>query len=762
MCKTLIFALAATVAVLTSVAQAQTGPQNLDFERGKEGGIPPGWFMPTKGYTAGLSTKGPKQGSQCAHLSASSSGARAPFGNLMQTFDAHASRGKVVRFRAAVRTKVTGPSDQAAMWMRVDRTGKRMGFFDNMSDRPIRDGQWRYYEIVGDIDADALRINIGLMIQGEAQAWLDDVSFDIVAKATPVEIEPPRPLAGRGLANLAALARLLGYVRYFHPSDEAAEADWDAFAISGVRAVERAKNPQELASTLAELLGPMAPSVAVFETGRPPQIADTAPPHGGSADGLRLASWRHHGLGISPPGQSIYWSERVFEDVRSTEVSQGAPDVLGVHTANLGGGVSCRVPLSVYADREGTIPNAPATVGPTIEAPPRRYTGDDRTTRLAAVMLCWNVMQHFYPYFDVVDTDWGHELERALTAAATDKDEEAFLKTIQRMVAALQDGHGTVRLGDGERFSIPLGWAWVEGHVVVTRVDPESSAYADGVRPGTIVHVIDGLPATGALAEVEQLVSAATPQFRRWMGLRRLAVGPEGESVALGIEDPTGGWRPVTVRRTVPDHGFAARSGGVVNEVEPGIFYLDFNRITNEQFTEALPKLASAKGIVFDFRGYPRGIGPDTYFPHIIDAPVVSPQWHTPVVWRPDRANLEFVRGGEWHLSPSEPYLKAKKVFIIDGRCISYAESCLGIIEHYKLGELVGEATAGTNGNTNPFTLPGGYRVNWTGMKVLKHDGSRHHGIGIIPTIPVSRTIKGVTAGRDEFLDKAMEIVRGG
>ena len=46
-------------------------------------------------------------------------------------------------------------------------------------------------------------------------------------------------------------------------------------------------------------------------------------------------------------------------------------------------------------------------------------------------------------------------------------------------------------------------------------------------------------------------------------------------------------------------------------------------------------------------------------------------------------------------------------------------------------------------------------------MKVLKQDGSRHHGVGIIPTVPVSRTIKGIAAGRDEFLDKAMEIVRG-
>jgi hypothetical protein len=46
-------------------------------------------------------------------------------------------------------------------------------------------------------------------------------------------------------------------------------------------------------------------------------------------------------------------------------------------------------------------------------------------------------------------------------------------------------------------------------------------------------------------------------------------------------------------------------------------------------------------------------------------------------------------------------------------------------------------------------------------MKVLKHDGSQHHGIGIRPTVPAARTLKGVTEGRDEVLEKALQIVGG-
>ena len=58
-------------------------------------------------------------------------------------------------------------------------------------------------------------------------------------------------------------------------------------------------------------------------------------------------------------------------------------------------------------------------------------------------------------------------------------------------------------------------------------------------------------------------------------------------------------------------------------------------------------------------------------------------------------------------------------------------------------------------------TLPGGYRMIFTGMKVLKDDGSRHHGLGIQPTVPVARTIAGVTQGKDELLQEAIEVVEG-
>ena len=125
----------------------------------------------------------------------------------------------------------------------------------------------------------------------------------------------------------------------------------------------------------------------------------------------------------------------------------------------------------------------------------------------------------------------------------------------------------------------------------------------------------------------------------------------------------------------------------------------------------------------------------------------------------PDREGWSWSESA-WDLPPNKPRLSAEVAFLTDGRAISYAESILGIVEHYKMGEIVGGTTVGTNGNVNPFTLPGGHRVVWTGMRVLKHDGSQHHGVGIKPTIPVEPTPAGIAAGRDEVLDKTVDVLR--
>ena len=447
----------------------------------------------------------------------------AGFGNLMQVVKAADYRGRQVTYKASVRVEA-GSSGRAALWLRVDRPNQQMGFFDNMGDRPIVSANWATYEIKGEVAPDAEGIAFGVMlIGGEGKVYVDDVSFEATGAVeyAPV-VERSRPLDSRGLENVVAFARLYGYVRHFYPGDGAAAADWEAIAVQGVREAEKAATPAGLARLLEERFRDVAPLVRVLPAAEPAPKIDYG-------TGAETIHWVHHGYGTGQPNNR-YQSERVREKAPAT-----MPEPF---SADIGAGLRAYVPLVVRTDLKSIWPRG--------QAPAResavRYRAEDRSVRLAGVIIAWNIFEHFYPYFDVVQTDWPGELTAALKRAAAG-DEQDYTVTLRLLVAALKDGHGGVSPGPGGA-PAPVAWDWIEDRLVVTYV-PDAQGQA--IAAGDAVLAIDGKPVAQALAEAEALRSGATPQWIRYRAIYDLGAGPAGKPLTLEIE-PLGA---KAVRRTV-------------------------------------------------------------------------------------------------------------------------------------------------------------------------------------------------------------------
>lgn len=570
-------------------------------------------------------------------------------------------------------------------------------------------------------------------------------------------IEPPRPLTEQGIQNLTAFTRLLGYIRFFHPSDQAAAADWNQIAIAGVQDLERAANPDDLAWRLEDFFRPVAPTLRVYRDGERPALPEELRPPSGLAN-PQVTYWFHTGVGL-PETVSSYSSVRSVANGRPPS-DTGLPQPEQPLEVSLGAGVSALIPLTLYRDAQG------ATI-PAVDFPlprpdkPRGFqpSGNDRVTRLAAVALAWPVFQHFYPYFDVVSADWPAELRKALASAAKDRTEQAFADTLRRMMVSLEDGHASVAHGSAVRtHQLPLTWDVVEGQWVITSVDARQ---ARGLDRGDIILSFNGKPAAEALAAAASVAPGATPQLIRFRSLLLLMVGPRNEAVRLRVQKASGRTANVTVRRSLPlVDGRISREPrpDKISEVQPGIFYVDINRISDEDLEAALPMLLGARGIVFDLRGYPHNLT-TVLLAHLASSDVRSPTVQIPLITLPDRPAFRFDQRS-WTEPPLSPRLTARVAWLTNGEAISYAETYMGMVEGNRLGAIVGEPTAGTNGTVNYCGLPGGYTLRFTGMRVLRHDGSLLHGVGIPPTVPASRTLEGVRAGRDEVLEKGIETVQ--
>jgi hypothetical protein len=220
--------------------------------------------------------------------------------------------------------------------------------------------------------------------------------------------EPPRSLSPEGLQNLEAFTRLLGYVRFFHPSDQAVAADWDQVAIAGIQQIESATSPPDLASSLQSFFQPLAPTLRVYPEGdRPPLPGDLLPPAG--TPNPMGTYWQYYGvqLPLTPP--YTYTSSRV-DFVGAPPAITGLFVPAAPEVVSLGRGVDALLPLTLYTDAEGTIP--PVSAAAPTPNKPAGWTpsGNDRATRLAGVAEAWTVLQHFYPYFDLFNTDWSYQL----------------------------------------------------------------------------------------------------------------------------------------------------------------------------------------------------------------------------------------------------------------------------------------------------------------------------------------------------------------
>ena len=165
-------------------------PKNLDFESSKAGDPPSDWVLPTKlasvNFQIVTSADRPRMGSRCAVIK------RVPEeqygeieGSLRQVIDATSYREKRIKLRAWVRVEASDRNDKAYLWLRMLTQGAYFQtevFYENMADRPIISNEWHAYEIIGEVPANAVTIEYGIVFVGDGQAYLDAVSLEEIQK----------------------------------------------------------------------------------------------------------------------------------------------------------------------------------------------------------------------------------------------------------------------------------------------------------------------------------------------------------------------------------------------------------------------------------------------------------------------------------------------------------------------------------------------------------------------------------------------------
>lgn len=577
------------------------------------------------------------------------------------------------------------------------------------------------------------------------------LAFSAVSAAQAPAVSPQQVEA------LVALAKTYGVVRYFHPSDSLEQVKWDRFLVHAAGHMAAAPDAAAIGPRLEELFVPI-----VRDFRAAPPGAAIVPPQG---EGPRV-EWRHLGYGLETDPNSPYASWRThhdplrdgktkggyFQHRAAAEQSVHAEPVMRVAVAP---GLEAHVPVSLPMSAAKVDDAQKARLEALDKALANVEVAADKVTLAQAHadgIAAWNVARHFYPYRDAVKLDWEATLRAWLAAQPPSQTRAELRDQLRRLTAPLDDGHvGIADFGDKApraflAISIrPVGEQWVV----------DASRIPEQVQAGDVITAVHGKPAKAWFDERLALLSGS-PHHKRWRTRLELLAAPRDSTVALKL---LRGKRAIDV--TLPYTATQFMQGprpAAIHEVRPGVHYVDVTRFDKAAFDKALETLKGAKGIVFDLRGYPGR-----------DAVSLVPYWLTgadPAQWmfvpRYDKPFAQSTAAWSigWQAQRNPALEKPVKVLLVDGRTISYAESLAAYFPAQQTGPMVGERTAGANGNVARATLPSAMSFFFSSMRVTLHDGATSmHARGIAPDKPASPTVEGIRAGRDEVLEHAIRLI---
>ena len=264
--KSIFFVLGLIVIISSnnSYSQSLFQKDNLNFEKGTVGAEPVSWILPTQlkkmGYSAVITDTNVFEGKYCVRMTNPHSSNFTPnetddnITTMYQSIDAIPYRLKKIKFRAAARL-VQMTADTKGELFLITRQSKDSVLLNIVDEAdPVISKDWQYYEITVDIPANANELRYGFILKSGGVLFLDDVSVDIIQSENAI-IEGPKKLSDLNLSNLSSFAKLYGYLKYFSPSDEALNYDWDRFLLKGISEVENI-NKDNLDNKLNELITP--------------------------------------------------------------------------------------------------------------------------------------------------------------------------------------------------------------------------------------------------------------------------------------------------------------------------------------------------------------------------------------------------------------------------------------------------------------------------------------------------------------------------
>ncbi len=421
---------------------------------------------------------------------------------------------------------------------------------------------------------------------------------------------------------------------------------------------------------------------------------------------------------------------------------------------------------------------------------------EDTGMRLLGLFRYWNIIEYFYPYKNLMDEDWEQVLYDKIPELALQSDKESYVLSIANLTTYIHDSHGffndnfKVLSQHFGAYKAKASISNIDGQIVIAGREDKSP-----LKLGDIVISIDGTSIEKIIEECNKYISVSDKNrftnafdyylLRSTKEIAEIEVIRNGEKLSLNV--PCYYNSKYDVKRLGQDE-----KSGFMGDKKIG--YINIATLKSGDLDKLMKKFKGTEALIIDTRFNNANISEYIKFINYPIGEYIKPeiseyqQFYSSNSFEPGK----FIKStsnssGRGFIAEQldkgidsttfskifdngiirtslgkvkDRYLYNGKVIILMNECTqSYLETMVMSFMDAPNATVIGTPSAGANGNIMDITLPGCIQTSISGLAVTYMDGSQTQRIGLKPDITVKQTVKGIAEGKDEVIEKAIELI---
>lgn len=537
------------------------------------------------------------------------------------------------------------------------------------------------------------------------------------------------------ISQMEDLCKTWGNLKYFHPEIAIGKYNWDSILVVSANQILNSGNKNVFQSTIDKML----------------QIAgDNYAPEFKIDKSAHQYTYRNINHSWIDKSKNLTGSQKEKFKYNYSHPFQG---------------------VNYYAqpnkDNEGTVLTSNENPYKDMNYPNPNY-------RLLGLFRYWNVINYFYPYKYAIGKSWDDVLSELIPQFMNATNVTEYQKTVAKLAASINDSHGMVQpspfLVIAGKYRPPFIYKIVENKAVITKISDSIILGDADIQIGSVIETINNTPLSQKIKEYWDYVSASNATGKTLL-MQTILLRSNDSNVSLTGYKADGTRFSTIVELT--DKKYSMQDYADINDMTSPIIskmitdkigYIFASNISKENIDSVMTSMIKTTAIIIDLRNYPpTGTVAFKLPEYLLTKPMIYSRLTRPDFRMPGLLIYDIANAGK----PVEkvgrdnpnPY-QGKIILLVDSRTMSGAEFTCMALQAYKNVAVIGNQTAGADGNVTGVSIPGGFMLYFSGFGIYYPDNKETQRVGIPIDIPVEYTVQDFIDKKDPILEKAIDYAK--